>query len=54
VILIMIVLLDLPVEVKIADSFIRRLPAIWIAATRSQELGQAMMVIFAGQTENAH
>jgi len=51
---IMIVLLDLPVEVVIANSFIRRLPAIMIAATRSQELGQAMMAIFAGLTENAH
>jgi len=41
------------VEVETADSFIRTLPAVRIAATRSQELGQAMMFISAGQTENA-
>jgi len=52
VILILIVPLDLHVEVEIADSFIRRLPAIWIVATRSQVLGLAVTVVIA-RKENA-
>jgi len=52
VILILIVPLDLHVEEEIADSFIRWLPAIWIAATRSQVLGLAVTLVIARE-ENA-
>jgi len=53
VIITMIVLLGSPVDIETADIFIRTLPAIWIAAIRSQELGQAVILIFAALTENA-
>merc|ERR550534_1158920 len=49
----MIVLLGSPVDVETADSFIRTLPAIRIAATRSEVLGLALTGIFAHHLENA-
>jgi len=49
----LIVLLGSAVEVETADSFIRTLPPVRIAATRNLVLGLAMTVIFAGGTENA-
>jgi len=47
------VLLGSPVEVETADSFIRTLTAIRIAATRSQVLGLAMTLVIARDPKNA-
>jgi len=47
------VLLGSPVEVETADSFIRTLTPIRIAATGSQVLGVPLTVVFARHPENA-